>query len=154
MHELLAPLYHAVAHDAIVEERGANISADATLKELCSSIWVAADAWALFEVIMRGVSRWYEWQEPSSSLPMSASAPKNSPLTAHVHLDVGEGEMRPYITPIVQACNVIQGTMLRATDPQLFKSIQATGLEPQIYGMYATFLMHSIKALTRFAVDG
>jgi TBC1 domain family protein 5 len=154
MHELLAPLYHAAAHDAIMEERGINILADTTLKELCSSIWVAADAWAMFEVVMRGVSRWYEWQEPSSGLPTGASTPKDSPLAAHVRLDVGEGEIRPYVTPIVQACNVIQGTMLRATDPQLFKSIQATGLEPQIYGMYASFIIQSIKALTSFAVDG
>lgn len=145
MHELLAPLYHAVAYDAIMEEQGITIIADTALKELCSSPWVAADAWALFEVVMRGVSRWYEWQESplqgsnsSMTSPTLLPGERNSPLTAHVRLDARDGQQggtRPYVAPIVQVCNMIQGTLLRTTDPQLFKAIQETGLEPQIYGM-------------------
>jgi TBC1 domain family protein 5 len=142
MHELLAPLYHAVAYDAILEEQeGIAINADTVLKELCSSVWVAADAWALFEAIMRGVSRWYEWQEPSMTAVLTnGPGGRSSPLHAHVRFDVKEGlqdGLKPYVTPIVQTCNTIQGTLLRKTDPQLYKAVQGTGLEPQIYGMYA-----------------
>lgn len=149
MHELLAPLYHAVAYDAIMEEQeGIAINVDSSLKELCSPVWVAADAWALLEVVMQGVSRWYEWREPPPSVPDSAtnaatpspSGPggRNSPLPAHVRLDVRVGQqggLKPYVAPIVQTCNAIQGTLLRTTDPQLFQAVQATKIEPQIYGM-------------------
>jgi len=142
MHELLAPLYHAVAFDALPQEEGITINADISLKDLCSSLWVAADAWALFEAVMRGVSRWYEWQEPSGShlsLP-AATRPReiSSSLPARLHLNTKgspQGGMGAYVAPIVQTCNIIQGTMLRTTDPQLFDAIQGTGLEPQIYGM-------------------
>jgi len=141
MHELLAPLYHAVAFDALPQEE--DINADIPLKDLCSSLWVAADAWALFEAVMRGVSRWYEWQEPpdlSLPPPFVATRPRDirSSLPACLHLDTkgnSQGGMGAYIAPIVRTCNIIQGTMLRTIDPQLFDAIQGTGLEPQIYGM-------------------
>jgi len=145
MHELLAPLYHAVAFDALPQEEGITINADISLKDLCSSLWVAADAWALFEAVMRGVSRWYEWQEPSGShlsppplFAVTRPRETSSSLPARLHFDTKgnfQGGMRAYIAPIVRTCNIIQGTMLRTTDPQLFDAIQGTGLEPQIYGM-------------------
>ena len=145
MHELLAPLYHAVAFDALPQEEGITIDADISLQDLCSSLWVAADAWTLFEAVMRGVSRWYEWQEPSGSHlsllpPSAATRPREISLSfpARPHLNTKgspQGGMGAYIAPIVQTCNIIQGTMLRTTDPQLFDAIQGTGLEPQIYGM-------------------
>lgn len=145
MHELLAPLYHAVAYDAIMDEQeGVTINADNGLKELCSPLWVAADAWALFDAVMRSASRWYEWQESplssrSTATMTALSGGKDSPLPAHVQLDIRDGHqqggLQPYIAPIVQTCNTIQGTLLRSTDPQLFKSLQEAGIEPQIYGM-------------------
>ncbi len=145
MHELLAPLYHAVAYDAIMEEQeGVVVIADGVLKGLCSSPWVAADAWALFDAVMRGVSRWYEWQEPplpsgavtTTTASAGGSGGKNL-LPAHVQFDVrdGRGGLRPYVAPIVKICNTIQGTLLRTTDPQLFSAVQEAGIEPQIYGM-------------------
>jgi TBC1 domain family protein 5 len=150
MHELLAPLYYAVAFDAVVEDQeGKDVNTEASLKELCSSLWVAADAWALFQAVMQGVSRWYEWQEDhSSSFGARANSTdavsgnehggRRSPLHAHVRFDVREGQqdgMKPYVAPVVQACNTIQGTFLRMTDMQLYNAMKGTGLEPQIYGM-------------------
>ncbi|KAF9451081.1 RabGAP/TBC [Macrolepiota fuliginosa MF-IS2] len=148
MHELLAPLYHAVAYDAIMEEQeGITIIAEGALRELCSPLWVAADAWALFKAVMRGVSRWYEWQETPLSISKSTtsatslpngSGGRSSPLPTHVRFDVRDGQqggLKPYVAPIVQTCNLIQGTLLRTTDPQLFSAIQGTGIEPQIYGI-------------------
>ncbi|KAJ7172546.1 rab-GTPase-TBC domain-containing protein [Mycena filopes] len=125
MHELLAPLYYAVDYDS-VEENGD----DTTIQDLCSRTWVAADAWALFEAVMRGASRWYEWQEPTAASQSSAS-----PFTTHVNISAGPpAEIKPYITPAIQACHRIHN-LLRSTDPLLFKSMQAAGIEPQIYGI-------------------
>ena len=129
MHELLAPVYHAVYYDALAEGE----VKDTVLQELCSKSWIAADAWTLFDSIMTSAGRWYEWQEPTISVP------DRSPLNAHFHLHVTEGEgrveLKPYITPIVHTCNDIQANFLRKTDPQLWQRLQATGIEPQIYGM-------------------
>lgn len=128
MHELLAPLYFAVDFDSIDPEMDSLID-NPTILEFCSRPWVAADAWALFDAIMRGMSRWYEWRESSR---MHAS-----PLATHVHLNVSDrpSDLQPYIAPIVQDCNRIQSVFLNSADPLLFKSMQAAGIEPQLYGM-------------------
>lgn len=133
MHELLAPLYYAVDYDSIVPD--GNLTIDTSIIETCSRTWIAADAWALFQSVMRGVSQWYEWREPS---PHPTPRGSLSPLSTHVNIDIPEGQidMKPYVAPIVQACNRIQSTLLRATDPLLWKHMQATGIEPQIYGMW------------------
>ena len=135
MHELLAPLYYAVDYDSIPE--GTSSTLDTDLGETCSRTWVAADAWALFLAVMHGVSRWYEWRESDTSgIGASISLPAN-----HVRLNSdGKVNLQPYVAPIVQACNHIQGTLLRAVDPLLWKKIQDTGIEPQIYGMYEPLL--------------
>lgn len=58
MHELLAPLYYAVEYDSISEEAVGMVKSP-VVQEVCSRSWVAADAWALFDAVMHGVSRWY-----------------------------------------------------------------------------------------------
>ncbi len=132
MHELLAPLYYAVYSDAISSSEAPYIK-DNDVKELCARPWVAADSWALFEAVMRGTSRWYEWREPTQDVT------NKSPLNTHVTFNVsqarGSSEIKPYITPIVQTCNDIQANLLRTTDFQLWQRLQTTGIEPQIYGM-------------------
>jgi TBC1 domain family protein 5 len=134
MHELLAPLYYAVNFDAIFEEQeDSTVTIDSSLKEICSALWIAADAWGLFDIVMRGVSRWYEWREPEQ-----VGNVKNSlaiPTHVRFHVVDGQGRMQPYVAPIVQTCSSIQGTLLRAVDPRLYKAMQNTGIEPQIYGM-------------------
>lgn len=125
MHELLAPLYYVVHSDSLdtVDQE------DPYLHEICASPWVSADAWALFVAVMRGVSRWYEWQEAA---PGENPA---SPLSGHLEISNVKAELKPYVAPIVQACNRIQSTLLKSTDPNLWKHMQSTGIEPQIYGM-------------------
>lgn len=132
MHELLAPLYHAVDYDSIPQDVD---TAEPQMKELCSRDFVAADAWALFLAVMKGVSRWYEWREPDSV----ATAGGFSPLPNHVQLTSdGKLDLKPYVARIVQDCNHLQGTLLRTVDPILWKTLHGTGIEPQIYGMYVT----------------
>lgn len=130
MHELLAPLYYAVDYDSVSEDEAA--LGDHPLKEFCSQLWVAADAWALFDKVMRGVGRWYEWREPKD-----AGAIGKTPLASHVHLSANAGDsgVKPYVSPIVEACNNMQNVLLRSVDPQLWRSLQASGIEPQIYGI-------------------
>ncbi|KAJ7582790.1 rab-GTPase-TBC domain-containing protein [Mycena floridula] len=127
MHELLAPLYYAVEHDSISQTQGKNPA----FQEACSRAWVAADSWALFNSVMNGISRWYEWREPT--ITDAASLPSSN--TVHLDIPNGQVELKPYVAPIVQACNRIQSNLLRSTDPMLWKHIQSTGIEPQIYGI-------------------
>lgn len=142
MHELLAPLYYAVDYDSIPE--GTSSTLDSDLVETCSRTWVAADAWALFLAVMHGVSRWYEWRESDDTSGVGAST---SPLANQVQLNSdGKVNLKPYVAPIVQACNHIQGNLLRTVDPLLWKKLQDAGIEPQIYGMYESllYLMHLV----------
>lgn len=129
MHELLAPLYYAVDYDSM--------SVDDTaldghpLREICSRAWVAADAWTLFSSVMRGVGRWYEWREAKDT------SVGKTPLPSHVQLPASptDSGLKPYVAPIIDACNRMQGVHLKSVDPQLWKSLQSSGIEPQIYGM-------------------
>lgn len=131
MHEVLAPLYYAVSFDSIpdIDKEDSN----RYLYELCSESWIAADAWALFEAVMNGISQWYEWRETPSTPPGQLT----SPLSNHVQLNIASGRngVQPYIAPIVHACNRIQSELLRTTDPRLWNHLQSAGIEPQIYGM-------------------
>ncbi|KAI0329862.1 RabGAP/TBC [Cubamyces sp. BRFM 1775] len=128
MHELLAPLYYAVDYDSLPTDTDRDI--DTSLKELCARAWVAADAWLLFTAVMKGSGKWYEWQETKTQS-------EASPLPSHVQLNVGadDARVKPYIAPIVGACNRIQSVFLKAVDPELWKAMQSAGIEPQIYGI-------------------
>lgn len=148
MHELLAPLYYAVDFDSIFVSSGDNVSSMrlSPVEEFSSRVWVAADAWALFSAVMRGVGRWYEWREAQhtndsefdTTTPTSFSNAARNPLASHVQLNVASADgagLQPYVAPIVQTCNRIQSVFLKSVDPQLWKSLQGSGIEPQIYGM-------------------
>ncbi|OJT12238.1 TBC1 domain family member 5 [Trametes pubescens] len=128
MHELLAPLYYAIDYDSITPETKGDI--DPALKDFCAHQWVAADAWLLFTAVMKGAGRWYEWQEGKTQ-------PESSPLPSHVQLNVStnNAQVKPYIAPIVEACNRVQSVFLKGVDPELWKSMQSAGIEPQIYGI-------------------
>jgi TBC1 domain family protein 5 len=123
MHELLALLYYACDFDSISEEQAARLE-DRELGDLLSRAWVTADAYALFLAVMRGVGRWYEWREPPASLQEGSLSPNPGPVG-----------VLPYVAPIVEACNRIQSTYLKIVDPDLWKHLQASGIEAQIYGM-------------------
>ena len=123
MHELLALLYYACDFDSISEEQAAHLT-DHELGDLLSRASVTADAYTLFLAVMRGVGRWYEWREPPALLRKGSPSPTSGP-----------GEIQPYVAPIVEACNRIQSTYLKSVDPDLWKHLQASGVEAQIYGM-------------------
>lgn len=141
MHELLAPLYYAVDFDSL------NTPDQPTpVEEFVSRAWVAADAWALFSAVMRGVGRWYEWQEPMNrtrtvTTPTSVINYGRNPLASHVQLNISGGDghtvgvVQPYVAPIVETCNKMQSVLLKSVDPILWKSLQTSGIEPQMYGM-------------------
>lgn len=130
MHELLAPLYYAVDYDSVSEDS----NTDPTLKEFCSRSWTAADAWCLFSAVMKGASRWYEWQE--KKIP-AVTEPTPLPSHVQVNMAVRDNPMKPYIAPIVESANRVQSVLLKGVDPELWKALQTAGIEPQIYGMYA-----------------
>lgn len=123
MHELLALLYYACDFDSISEAQAPRLR-NRELADLLSRAWVTADAYTLFLAVMRGVGRWYEWREPPVTLQ------KGSPS-----LGQGPVEIQPYVAPIVEACNRIQSTYLKSVDPDLWKHLQASGIEAQLYGM-------------------
>ncbi|EJD06088.1 uncharacterized protein FOMMEDRAFT_104560 [Fomitiporia mediterranea MF3/22] len=126
MHELLAPLFHAVDYDSLLPAE----NEDPGIIEFCSRTWVAADAWTLFDVVMDGMRSWYEWREPTPP-PMPAAL-----QTQYRHgPPEGQLELKPYVAPIVIACQKLQSQMLRAADPQLWQGMQKAGVEPQIYGI-------------------
>ncbi|KIK16392.1 hypothetical protein PISMIDRAFT_686378 [Pisolithus microcarpus 441] len=118
MHELLAPLFYAIDFDSVPEAHEVS-ETDSLFAEFCSRSWVAADSWALFSAIMQKVSQWYEWREPALP-PPAARGPIN---------------LKPYVPPIVEACNRIQGNLLKSVDPTLYEAMQGAGVEPQIYGL-------------------
>lgn len=119
MHELLAPLLYAIDFDSLEPSLASSSSSDSQLSELCDRTWVAADAFALFSIVMSGIGSWYEWREP--------------PVDPHPV--VGQVDMKPYIAPIVTVCNTIHGKYLKNTDPTLWGALQQSQIEPQIYGM-------------------
>ena len=123
MHELLALLYYACDFDSISEEQTARLR-NRELADLLSRAWVTADTYTLFLAVMRGVGRWYEWREPPASLQRGSPSP-----------GPGQVEIRSYVAPIVEACNRIQSTYLKSVDPDLWKHLQASGIEAQLYGM-------------------
>ncbi|KAH9063811.1 RabGAP/TBC [Lactarius deliciosus] len=121
MHELLAPIYYAIDFDSL-----SDTSESDDFSELCARRWVAADAWALFDCVMSGAGQWYEWREsPQRQVPAVAGL---------VHLN-GQGSTAPHVTPILHACNRVQGELLKSVDPVLWGRLQAEGIEPQMYGI-------------------
>ncbi|KAI0693915.1 hypothetical protein BC835DRAFT_1351971 [Cytidiella melzeri] len=144
MHELLAPLYYAIDFDSIIPS-----DLSSSVEEFCSRAWVAADAWALFSAVMRGVGRWYEWREPKLpsdpsggvTTPTSSINFGRDPLPSHIHLNLANTDinlapgLHPYVAPIVDTCNKMQSVLLKSVDPQLWKSLQNSGIEPQMYGI-------------------
>ena len=135
MHELLAPIYHAVDFDSFQRKDLAQIGNESeSLRELCAREWVQADAWSLFSRLMEGIGSWYEWREPTPpALPAHLSAQyRHGGSDAQTQ---GQGQVTTFVAPIVLACQKLQTQMLKAVDPLLWSSMQKAGVEPQIYGM-------------------
>lgn len=141
MHELLAPIFFALDYDSLAEEQ----MTDLEIATFCSRTWLAADAWALFSIVMNGVSVWYEWREPPL-LPLPSPLKKQ-----YRHETEGQVELKPYVAPIVLACQALQAEMLKRTDPALWNGMQKAGIEPQIYGMLVILLILLLFSLLLIA---
>jgi len=123
MHEILAPILYALDYDSIDSDAGSDAVHDEA-SEFCSRRWIAADAWALFDIVMRGANSWYEWKEPM------VEATTNGPMRTEA-----------WVAPIVRTCNSILED-LRTVDPALYAKLVEVGVEPQIYGMYVRRTSH------------
>lgn len=135
MHELLAPIYHAIDFDSLQREEPTHPgNENEGLRELCAREWVQADAWSLFSRLMNGMRSWYEWRETTPpALPAHLSTQyRHGDSDAQVQ---GQGQVTTFVAPIVTACQKLQAQMLKAVDPLLWSSMQKAGVEPQIYGM-------------------
>ena len=126
MHELLAPLLYAVDFDS-VERSASQSDENEVFAELCDRTWIAADAHALFEVIMSGVGSWYEWREPTHQ--------QSSPISLTVPGSLEPIYMKPWVAPIIEVCNLIHSDYLKRSDPALWSALQNSQVEPQIFGM-------------------
>lgn len=111
MHELLACIYRVVDYDSVQDD-----CSNPQLQEFCSSSYVATDAHALFELLMKHMEPWYEWQPPKSTV--------NGTLTSE-----------PYIPPVIKASVSLRDEKLRLVDPFLWEKLREGGIEPQIYAM-------------------
>lgn len=130
MHEVLAPLYYSVDYDSILPDEDFGTP---EMQELCSRHWVAADAWMLFDKVMLGLSKYYEWRDPLRLSPLDTFAPHIRHVEHNASRPDLEGET--YVPPILDICRRIQSELLQLTDPLLWKSLQATSIEPQMYGI-------------------
>lgn len=62
MHELLASIYLVVDSDSL--DRWTSSVQENDILDICDRTWVAADAWALFEVMMQGMNTWCVFHVP------------------------------------------------------------------------------------------
>ncbi|KIM28970.1 hypothetical protein M408DRAFT_8402 [Serendipita vermifera MAFF 305830] len=115
MHELLAAIFLAVDYDSL-DKWTATVHGEELL-EMCDRTWVAADAWALFGVVMEAVNPWYEWREPANSQKKS------------------DDGIQSYVAPVVAVCNRLQNQYLSNIDPTLWRRMSELGIEPQLYGI-------------------
>ncbi|KAG2141115.1 hypothetical protein DEU56DRAFT_941427 [Suillus clintonianus] len=81
---------------------------------------------------MNDISKWYEWREPSPT--------ETSPARGQVNF-------KPYVSPIILACNNVQHSLLKSVDPILHGVLQSSGIN-SIYGLYDGFACCSRSELS------
>ncbi|KZO97897.1 hypothetical protein CALVIDRAFT_497121 [Calocera viscosa TUFC12733] len=112
MHELAGAVLMVVDSDSLLPS---NEVSDGDVLEFCARDQLFADVYAIFNVLMKGAARWYEWREPRQQGPSQS----------------GES----WVAPIVHICRHMQGQILRSVDPALWAQLDAAGIEPQMYGI-------------------
>ncbi|KAK9470194.1 rab-GTPase-TBC domain-containing protein, partial [Dipodascopsis tothii] len=105
MHELLAPIYWAVARDA-VDVPAEPAPEDAPMLAMLAAEHVEADAYALFAHVMRHAAAWYGAPAKPGALP-----------------------------PITLKSKRIQDVYLRNIDPELERHLRVLAVEPQLWGI-------------------
>ncbi|KIJ44190.1 hypothetical protein M422DRAFT_252206 [Sphaerobolus stellatus SS14] len=129
MHELLACIYRVVDYDSV---QAGECPERYDLEALCDRAYVAADAFALFTYIMQRIEIWYEWRPPSVATPQTPRFPH---FSAEGELVPSNGQIKPYVAPIIPISTSIRDEKLRKVDPLLFEKLRETNIEPQMYGM-------------------
>ena len=115
MHEVLAPLVLTLERDCDLC-RG---SSSSTLASLMDPSQIEADAFVLFEKVMENLLPYYQNDEPPSGGRMGRmGSPHDQPKS-----------------PVLLACDRIQGEHLRRADPQVANALASLELAPQLYGM-------------------
>lgn len=116
MHELLAPIVHAIEQDALDRSKAKDASLDEAMLEILDSTYVEHDAYALFASLMDHAKDFYEIKE-------SALA------------DAPAGRLQEQTSSIVERSMHIHQVCLNKIDPDL--AIHLTNIEilPQIFLM-------------------
>lgn len=130
MHELLACIYRVVDYDSV---KAGDCVSRPDLEEFCNRTYVVADAFTLFSHVMRRIELWYDWR-PSKP---SETSPRNVPhFTANGELvSLADGQMKPYVAPIISISASIRDDKLAVVDPYLFEKLREGNVEPQMYLM-------------------
>ncbi|KAK9476459.1 rab-GTPase-TBC domain-containing protein [Lipomyces japonicus] len=113
MHELLAPIYYVVAHDAVDIQSGSEFGGNKLMQDVLSSDFVEHDSYILFQLIMGNAWEWF----------------------AAVGKAKGPTENGRVTPPIVIKARRIQENYLRKIDPELEKHLRILGIEPQIWAI-------------------
>lgn len=114
---------------------------DRLICQLLDPNYVQHDAYAIFERLMATMRPWFD-SGALNAADSHASSP-SSPQPAEQPLFRGNTPV-PVVqsssAPVMRKCHHIQHVLLKQYDPQLYKHLEALGIEPQLYGMCARLL--------------
>mmetsp|Transcript_20196 Transcript_20196/g.46600 ORF Transcript_20196/g.46600 Transcript_20196/m.46600 type:complete len:604 (-) Transcript_20196:264-2075(-) len=134
MHELLAPLYRVLEAEAaeaasapLVEAGGLPSKAVSQLRLLLAADGAEADAYALFDRLMRQMGAWFEV----------------GPRLVRTNSRSSEGARTPRTTPLLRKCAHIQDVLLPKVDAPLHARLRQLDVEPQLYLLRWLRLLYS-----------
>ncbi|KAG2177509.1 hypothetical protein INT44_008020 [Umbelopsis vinacea] len=139
MHELLAPIFLVLNTEGVDIGDGSLVGpADSSTKLMAQVLdkkYLEHDSYALFERLMSGAKKWYEFNDEVSTR-LTPAKKKELDLIDPMGLG-GTGKTAPaaQLTPIVKSCRRIQHQLLKSTDPALYQHLETLGIEPQLYGI-------------------
>ncbi|KAK9365052.1 rab-GTPase-TBC domain-containing protein [Lipomyces kononenkoae] len=113
MHELLAPIFWVIAHDAL-EAPSEMSESDKVMYDMLSATYIEHDSFTIFNFIMQNAWEWYAAEGKKIKGPSE------------------NGRVTP---PIVVKARTIQEYYLRNIDPELERHLRVLGVEPQLWGM-------------------
>ncbi|KAI8575634.1 hypothetical protein K450DRAFT_260766 [Umbelopsis ramanniana AG] len=139
MHELLAPIFLVLNTEGVDIGDGSLVGpADSSTKLMAQVLdkkFLEHDSYALFDRLMSGAKKWYEFNDEVSTRLTPA---KKKELDLIDPMGLGGTEKTvpaAQLTPIVKSCRRIQHQLLRSTDPALYQHLESLGIEPQLYGI-------------------
>ncbi|KAH8552548.1 hypothetical protein BGW37DRAFT_550784 [Umbelopsis sp. PMI_123] len=139
MHELLAPIFLVLSTEGVDIGDGSFVGpADSNTKLMAQVLdkkYLEHDSYTLFERLMAGAKRWYEFNEEVSNRLTSA---KKKEIDLIDPMGLGDSKKdipAAQLTPIVKSCRHIQHQLLKSTDPALYQHLESLRIEPQLYGI-------------------